>query len=1043
MPIVISAPAPPGLRMRAAGAMAATAVLLFGCTDSIAPAPTGQIEGGADTPRGFANEVPRTNAGRPVVGDAGGVGRSEPGETPRNTGRETAPADVAATAKSGLSDRFYEIAAEAGAGGPVGRPVEVDDRASAALNAPAANHPPLTAFEPADEPLPAHDSETTYASIVDPAEGEPTTSRKPIGLTSGGDAVESVRFSSLAAAQVVVASRVNGGTDRTRLDKYDLTSGKLIGTVELPDRAELLDVAPDGSRVLVRLTFGLAPQSRPASSQTRLDVWEMTEDDVRHIVGWQPGAKKSDTPAVPIDAAFVDGDRVVTVTDDGALTLWNLADAKAAYTVDASADGPLLMTPGRKYVAVFDGTTFAAFEAGTGAFRGRLTPPRPTLAACPDAAFSPDGAQLVAVLQRPAQSLLSWDVAAGRPISEIEAPLDLERGLHFGSPGYVVAGGVLFDVDRKKPVWLYTRNANCRNVGCSPDRRHWIVMQPAFKDPVLEAIEAPTDKVASAAIEASNLTSPRLGPGDALAVRLDLTNFDGDRSVLDAAFAKELGRVLAGHGLRLDRDAKHSLVVEATEKPTGERISFDNIGDGGDEIVPTHDIEFTASLLDSTGKPLWTETGRVPPTYFLAKQKDKTLEQVLLEKLWESAPGAISATLENSMPVYLRSTPPAAALGQTRLWAGANDVSLPSELPVATTDGSPMPDDGDSGLDSVTSLQPTMTLTAGTSGIRDLLVTRPPLNLIVTTGDDGVARIFQPVSQSRTLKKVDDLRTEGGATKLALYPGGDRFAYGSEGGEVRVYDLVRKNVAMTLSGADGALTAVSVTWEPMLVGGTQGGRVYRWTENDRSNPEVLAEGQAQITGIAAVPYQNRVIATWADGSAKMIDVGTGEIVETYDLDAGRIYGVAVSPDVATIAFATESSGAVLVDLDSSEETGRLDEAPVTAVTYRPDGVHLATADRQGRIMLWNTSDQSPDRRLEGAGGKVSSIVFSPDGNGVAAAVAGRRTIPVWELKGMEDTPGEMSGEPTESFGRTPRNPLSVQSRPSGRSHAGPRRSHSE
>lgn len=1031
MSITSFAPAPPGARLRPVGAMIATAALLLGCTDSIAPAPTGQIEGGADAPRGFANEVPRSNGGRPVVGGAGGTGPAER-NIPQSSARETDTTSVAVTAKSGgLSDRFYEIAAEAGAGGPLGRPVEVDERAPEALDAPAANHPTLTAFEPAVEPLPAPDSATAYASIVDPAEGESTTSRKPIGLTSGGDAIESVRFSSLAAAQVVVASRASGATDRTRLDKYDLSSGKLIGTVELPDRAELLDVAPDGSRVLVRLTFGLAPKSRPMSSQTRLDVWEMTEDDVRHIVGWQPGAKKSGSPAVPIGAAFIDGDRVLTVTDDGALTLWNLADAKAEYTVDASADGPLLMTPGRKYAAVFDGTTFAAFEAGTGAFRGRLTPPRPTLAACPDAAFSPDGAQLVAVLQRPAQSLLLWDVAAGRPTSEIEAPLDLERGLHFGSPGYVVAGGVLFDVDRKKPVWLYTRNANCRNVGCSPDRRHWIVMQPAFKDPVLEAIEAPTDKVASAAIEASNLTSPRLGPGDALAVRLDLTNFDGDRSPLDEAFAKELGRTLAGHGLRLDRDAKHSLVVEATEKPTGERISFNNIGDGGDEIVPTHDIEFTASLLDSAGKPLWTEAGRVPPTYFLARQKDKTLEQVLLEKLWASAPAVIAATVENSMPVYLRSMPPAAVLGQTRLWAGANDVSLPSEQAVASAESSTMPDDGDSSLDSVTSLQPTMALTAGTSGIRDLLVTRPPLNLIVTTGDDGVARIFQPVSQSRTLKKVDDLRTEGGATKLALYPGGDRFAYGSEGGEIRVYDLVRKNVAMTLSGADGALTAVSVTWEPMLVGGTQGGRVYRWTETDRSNPEVLAEGQAQITGIAAVPYQNRVVATWADGSAKMIDVGTGQIVETYDLDAGRIHGVAVSPDVATIAFATDSGGAVLVDLGTGEETGRLDDAPVTAVTYRPDGVHLATANRQGRIVLWNTEDQSPDRRLDGAGGKVSSIVFSPDGNGVAAAVAGRRTVPVWELKSAEDMPEETFDEPAESFSRSPRNPLSGRGRTSG------------
>ncbi|HEX6985642.1 MAG TPA: hypothetical protein VF170_09705, partial [Planctomycetaceae bacterium] len=418
-------------------------LLLGGCNDSIAPAPTGGIEGGTSA-QGFANEVPRIPGGPPISANAAGRGSAPAHDAP------VAAAPVAnggEAGKPGVAESFYELAAS-GSGGPAGPAVEPDERPANAVEKAAAEHPPVTVFEPAAEPLPAPDAATPYASIVDPAEGELPARQKPVELLSGGPEVERVRFSSPAAGQVVIATRVTGATDRTRLDRYDLATGERVSKADLPDRAELVDISPDGTRALVRMTFGLAPESRPASTQTRLDVWELTEADGRHVVGWQPGARNEGGPAVPIGAAFLDGGRVATLTDDGRLTLWDLAGRKAVYTIESGGRGPLLTTPGRKYLAVFTGTTFAAFDAATGAFRGLLTPPRPTLAACLDAAFSPDGARLAAVLRRPAQSILTWDVAAGRPEKEVDAPLGLDRGLHFGSPGYLVAGGVLFDVDR-------------------------------------------------------------------------------------------------------------------------------------------------------------------------------------------------------------------------------------------------------------------------------------------------------------------------------------------------------------------------------------------------------------------------------------------------------------------------------------------------------------------------------------------------------------------------------------------------------------------
>lgn len=990
----------------AACAFAALCLLATGCDDSVAPAPTGHFNegnggdgGGGFQSGGIANDVPR-------VPSSAGFGNSTSPAAP-GQGHEQAGDSGEEPAGSGsLGQDFYAAAAEAAPKGPAGSAVGPDGRPAEAVEKAANGYPPLATFDrSAAQSLPIPDPKATYLSIIDPAEGEMPDRAEPVEIATDGSQVDGIRFSSPAAGQVVLLTRVSeaGQPDRSRLTRYDVAAGKSVSQADLPDRAVLLDVSPDGTRALVRLTFGLTPDDRPAASQTRLDVWELSEAEGRHIVGWEPGAKEDVPPAVPVGAVFLDGDRVVTLAEDGALTLWNLAGSKAVYTVQTGGRGPLVATPGRKFVALFTGMTFGAFEAGTGAFRGLLAPPRQTLAACPEAAFSPDGLQLAAVLRRPAQSVAAWDVKTGRTAHEVDAPLGLGPGLHFGSPGYVVAGGALFDLAAKKPVWLYVENPNCRNVPVSPDRRHWAITQPAFKEPILQAVDAPTAEVASAARPAVALAPPRLGPGAALAVRLDLEGFTGDQAAFETALAKALAGVLGERGLRLDPNADLTLVIDADEQATGETISFSSVGIGADETVPAHEILLTLAIADPDEKTLWADAGRVAPTTLLARQEGKSLEAVLLEELWRSAPAAIAAEVDRSMPAYLRNTSAESVLGQTRLWAGADDVSPPGDASLAANDAER---DASDLVASAPVRQPATTFSAAPSGsVRDLLVA-PVHHWLVTATDDRALRFWDP----RTLAKVDELKHRSGVTRMAVHPSGAQFAFGTEDGQVRLFDLGRKSAATAYEGAGGAVTAVAVTAEPTIVAGTQAGRVLRWQGNDRTKPTVIADGQAAVTGLAAVPYQNRVVATWADGTAKLVDAGTGEAVITFDVQqAGPIHGVAVSPDTRTAALATETRGAVLVSLDTGEETGRLDQGPVTAVAYKPGGLQLATASRIGRIVLWIVATEEPQERLDGAGGQVTSIVFSAEGLGVAAAVAGRRAVPVWNLSTPLQSRGAAAG----------------------------------
>ncbi len=221
-------------------------------------------------------------------------------------------------------------------------------------------------------------------------------------------------------------------------------------------------------------------------------------------------------------------------------------------------------------------------------------------------------------------------------------------------------------------------------------------------------------------------------------------------------------------------------------------------------------------------------------------------------------------------------------------------------------------------------------------------------------------------------------------------------------------------------GANGAVTALAVTSDQVVIAGTQGGRVFRWLEDARTTPTVVADGQAAVSGVATVPYTNRAMVTWADGFAKLVDVGTGETVYSYDVQAGPIHGVAVSPEGQSALLATETGGAVLVSLMTGKEVGRVGEGPMTAVAFRPDGVKFVTGNKLGRAVLWRTEEQTPEHRLEGAGGHIRGLVFSTNGQAVAAGVAGRRVVPVWDLTSGAD--GGSTSEPSAAHDSPMRGP---------------------
>jgi WD40 repeat protein len=159
-----------------------------------------------------------------------------------------------------------------------------------------------------------------------------------------------------------------------------------------------------------------------------------------------------------------------------------------------------------------------------------------------------------------------------------------------------------------------------------------------------------------------------------------------------------------------------------------------------------------------------------------------------------------------------------------------------------------------------------------------------------------------------------------------------------------------------------------------------------------------------------------LITAAVDNTARIWDVATG--TELARLDAtGRNAAAAVSPDGKWILTGSNTNSALLwrfsVRQDASGKVGwevrvqkSLDghRAPVTNVSFSPDGRWILTGDANGRAKLWDAADMSslhPACDLVGHTARITASAFIPGGPRVLTA-SGDGTVAQWTLQSGEE-----------------------------------------
>jgi hypothetical protein len=467
------------------------------------------------------------------------------------------------------------------------------ERAKRAAGGPAPGT--LPPARPADwsavRVLPAAGGAGAWQGDADPpAQAKGKLAEQPLPLQVKDGHVQRLLFSSPATGQVAVlaVAKDDGplNVSRLRLDCYDLSAGKRLGSVDslTTDVANIPHAAfsPDGS------TFALGAPA--AKEPARVDVWSMPEG--KHLVGWLAGDKEGGNRIVSWLAAL-DGKRVLTATLNRQITLWTLPECRAVWSLDAGVSAGLAVSPGRKYLAVPSGEGFDLLEIATGERRGRLAGLENVAqqVRAAGAAFSPDGKELAALF-RPAANTggpaigARWDLKTGKLLSQFALPPS-PPGLINSAPGKreglwsAMAGPAaqqltwwgkqhllvnhdrLIDMERKWVVWRFQQPQRGVIADSVPDERAWFAASRDFNGPIfLTALPVPAE-VTRATTAAADAQAPALlRPGATVSLKMDW-NVDGPPS--DAAGYRQkltegLTAWLQGHGVTV-KDGQTSVLA--------------------------------------------------------------------------------------------------------------------------------------------------------------------------------------------------------------------------------------------------------------------------------------------------------------------------------------------------------------------------------------------------------------------------------------------------------------------------------------------------
>ena len=211
---------------------------------------------------------------------------------------------------------------------------------------------------------------------------------------------------------------------------------------------------------------------------------------------------------------------------------------------------------------------------------------------------------------------------------------------------------------------------------------------------------------------------------------------------------------------------------------------------------------------------------------------------------------------------------------------------------------------------------------------------------------------------------------------------------------IHVPEYTRGARCMTFS-ADGALMATA-GWDAGNLA-----TVTLWDARTGARLRELHGAEHFIERIAFSPDAGELAAGSRDGMVHIWTVSDGQYERRFPLEEGWVCGVAFAPHGRLLAASCDSSAVLLLDPDTGDVRHRLDGMNLRAnnVVFSPDGQRVAACDARV-VRIWNAENGAPLLAIPFG---ARDVAFSPDGATLAAGGFDGR-IGLWRASGPAGPP---------------------------------------